>query len=178
MADTKGPITTFELPLREAFASKSLHENLLSVNQLAKEGYDTLFSQDKVYIGKGFPTPDQFQVQGNRKRGAYYVTLHKQPLPQPLPRTNRFHLLQENDAAAAQAVCTSNDLGSSGTVAGPSSLDCVVGDLPSGESEHSVARSTSTSSELQPAATPRTRTILLPPSHLVHPWEVNTSPLH
>ena len=153
-ADVKGSLPTKEIVLREAFASQALHENLLSVNQLAKDGYDTLFSKDKVYIGKGFPAPDQYQVVGKRRRGAYYVTLQTTPLPQPVAHTNRFHLLQENDAAAAQAVSTFKESGSSGTVAGPSSLDCAVGDLPSGGSESSVSRSISTSSGLQPAATP------------------------
>lgn len=72
---------TKEITLREAFASDALHENLLSVNQLANDGYDTLFIKDQVFIGKNFDTPDQYQVKGRRQRGAYFVTLNTQPPP-------------------------------------------------------------------------------------------------
>jgi transposase InsO family protein len=77
IADTKGPIQTVELPLKQAFASDELHENLLSINQLDTENYDTLFSAGKVYIGKGFQIPKKYNVVGHRKNGAYYVTLNK-----------------------------------------------------------------------------------------------------
>ena len=77
IANSKGPIDTLELPLPEAFASTELHENLLSINQLDKDNYDTLFSGGKVYIGREFQIPKKVAVIGHRKNGAYYVTLNK-----------------------------------------------------------------------------------------------------
>ena len=83
-----------EIALREAFASEALHENLMSVNQLANDGFDTLFIKDDVFIGKDFHVPEQYQVKGQRKRGAYYVTLTTQP--SPISQANRFELLDED----------------------------------------------------------------------------------
>ena len=96
VADTKGPINTIELNLSEAFSSSNLGENLLSVNQLDNQNYDTLFSKGEVYIGKDFVVPTKFNVKGTKKNGAYHVTLNK-----PIQFANRFQLLtnaQDNEA--------------------------------------------------------------------------------
>jgi transposase InsO family protein len=89
-ADHKGPIDTEELPIHEAHASTQLHENLLSINQLDNKGYDTLFSKGKVYIGAGFQTPKKYAVAGDRKNGAYYVTLNKS-----ISTSNQFQALAD-----------------------------------------------------------------------------------
>jgi transposase InsO family protein len=106
VADTKGPIHTAELPITEANAAEDLHENLLSINQLDSEKYDTLFSAGKVYIGKEFKIPKKCNIIGHRKNGAYYVTLNK-----TIPTANRFQILSSDFKLSTES-----------TLPGPSSL--------------------------------------------------------
>ncbi len=49
-------------------------QNLLSASKLDKNGYDTLFSNGKVYIGRNFQATDVL-VAGQLANGSYYVTI-------------------------------------------------------------------------------------------------------
>jgi hypothetical protein len=78
VAKDKGPINTIQLKLKEVFAAPDLHENLLSVNQLDTDGYDTLFSKGNVFIGKDFQIPKKYAAKGSKIKGSYYLTLNKE----------------------------------------------------------------------------------------------------
>jgi len=62
--------------LKEVLVVPGFTQNLLSTSKLDRDGYDTLFSKGKVYIGKNF-IPKDVCVTGNLKNGSYYVTIPK-----------------------------------------------------------------------------------------------------
>jgi len=104
-ATARGNVDTVELPIKNALFAPELHENLLSVGQLARSGFDTLFQGENVYIGTGFQQPKRYAARGSRTNGAYHLTLTK-----GFPQANSFSALQvEPETPRAMATTVSID---------------------------------------------------------------------
>ena len=70
-ATAVGSLPSSVLPLKEVLVVPTFKKNLLSASKLDKDGYDTLFSKGKVYIGKNFqPSVDGIIVQGHLSNGS------------------------------------------------------------------------------------------------------------
>lgn len=82
-------------------AAPALQENLLSVGQLANDGYDTLFQGSNVFVGKTFQTPKRFAAKGSKTNGAYHLSLTK-----ALPTSNSYALLDTNAFPSSARVAT------------------------------------------------------------------------
>ena len=75
-ATAVGSLPSSVLPLKEVLVVPTFKQNLLSASKLDKDGYDTLFSKGKVYIGKNFqPSVNSIIVQGHLSNGSYFVTI-------------------------------------------------------------------------------------------------------
>ena len=73
-ATETGTMLGTKLSLNQVLVCPDITENLLSVSQLDDQGYDTLFSKEKVFIGTN-GNLDEILLAGSRSNASYHVEL-------------------------------------------------------------------------------------------------------
>ncbi|KAJ3249792.1 hypothetical protein HK103_004377, partial [Boothiomyces macroporosus] len=102
-ATEKGTLSGSTITLNDVLVCKDVAENLLSVSSCADQGYDTLFTKDKVYIGKNF-SPGNTIIEGPRIKKSYYIDV-------PIDgESNTTYYIDRPDVAAQAFLSTLDDL--------------------------------------------------------------------